>query len=190
MVTVKTRCHFLWESFGIVRIEQKSSARDLSLHLQYPNSSQFINGYKQRARRRFLMLTLKQTFGILSLLAASIVGTLRPSSSTITLAGGLLFTLKLALCMVGVSRLISPFPNVDRFWMGFVVACAFCFVISFSNRAVSANTVPEHTPKGLFLFNSATSESAIASPDSISDWEAAHGNACDLSATGIQGVRH
>lgn len=98
------------------------------------------------------MLTLRQILGIVSLLAAvvaSIVATLRPPSSTTELAGGLLFTLTIALCVIGASRLVSAFPTVDRFWAGFLMACAISLVISFSDRLMSANTAPEHVTRFL-----------------------------------------
>jgi len=110
------------------------------------------------------MLTLKQILGIVSLLAvvmASVAATLRPPNSTTELAGGLLFTLTIALCVVGSSRLISAFPTVDRFWAGFLVACAICLVISFSDRLMSANTAPEHVTRVLLKLSPADASVSV-----------------------------
>ena len=93
------------------------------------------------------MLTLKQTLGAVALLAsilACIAATLRPSNSTSGFSGGMLFALTVALCSVGIARLIHAFPNTDRFWIGFVLTCTVCFLVSLSDRLMSLNTAPEH----------------------------------------------
>ena len=93
------------------------------------------------------MLTLKQTLGIVALLAAiiaSIVATLRPPSHTTELPAGMLFALTVALCVIAAARLIFSLPNLNRFWAGFLLACLICFFVSLSDRLMSSNTAPEH----------------------------------------------
>jgi uncharacterized membrane protein HdeD (DUF308 family) len=93
------------------------------------------------------MLTLKQTFGFVTLLAAimaCIVSALQPPSSITNLPRGLLFALTLGLCSVAIARIISAFPQINRFWTGFLSVCTICFAISFSTPIMSANTAPEH----------------------------------------------
>ncbi len=93
------------------------------------------------------MLSLKQTLGIVSLLAAlmaCIATTIRPPSLTTGLPSGLLFTLTVLLFVVAVSRVIAAYPSIDRFWTGFFAVCVICFTLSFSSLILSANTVPEH----------------------------------------------
>lgn len=98
------------------------------------------------------MITLRHTIGIVFLLAvimACVAATLRPPGWTTTLPSGLLFALTISLCAIAFARIVAALPQIDRFWMGFLLACLTCFVVSFSTPIVAANTAPEHVTRFL-----------------------------------------